>query len=563
MKHPSLPHSWTRARIADVGSVRLGRQRSPEKHSGRYGTKYLRAKNVTSAGLDLTDVLEMDFTPSERATYELQAGDLLVAEASGSAKEVGRAAIWRNEIPNCCFQNTLIRLRPHAMVPEFGLLTLRHLAVTGKFEEVARGVGIQHLGASRFAEITIALPPLAEQARIAFAANQKLDDLYQAEKSLHSALQGIRSQEVEILAAAATGQLIEQETQIPKHERRPAELEQIASAAPGTPTERSLFPPGNPASGLTLPKGWVVSTVGEVGSVALGKTRQPASHTGDNMRPYLRVANVLEGRIDTSDVHRMHFSEKEAKTYELKPGDVLLNEGQSPDLVGRPALFKNQISEVCFQNTLLRFRPDSAVDPGFALIVFRHYLHAGIFKSAARWSTNIAHLTKTRFTALPFPVPPLAEQARIVAEVETRQRELSTQQVSIRNALDRVPELRSEILGAAVTGSLVPQESADESAKALLERLGPVASEDPPVSVSVRHKTDGANGQRSLEQVVRSQRAAIPLPDLCNRAGFDRNSVEDVGRFYVSLRSALGHTLRVAEGSGEENATVECVDAPR
>ena len=112
MKHPPIPSSWARARIADVGSVRVGRQRSPEKHSGRYGTKYLRAKNITSTGLDLTDVLEMDFTPSERATYELRSGDLLVAEASGSAKHVGRAAIWRNEIPNCCFQNTLIRLRP-------------------------------------------------------------------------------------------------------------------------------------------------------------------------------------------------------------------------------------------------------------------------------------------------------------------------------------------------------------------------------------------------------------------------------------------------------------------
>ena len=379
-------------------------------------------------------------------------------------------------------------------------------------------------------------------------ANQKLDDLYLADESLHSALQGIRSQEVEILAAAATGQLVEQETQIPTGERQPAELAQIVPPAQETPTERTLFAAEDDASRPTPPEGWVLSTVGEVGDIALGKMRQPASHSGPNMRPYLRVANVLEGRIDTSDVHRMHFNEKEAKRYALRSGDVLLNEGQSPDLVGRPALFTNQIPSVCFQNTLLRFRPGHAVDPGFALIVFRHYLHASVFKRSARWSTNIAHLTKARFMALPFPVPPLAEQARIVAEVETRLGDLSTQRLSIQNSLDRVPEMSSEILGAAVNGSLVPQEPADESAKALLERLGPVPSDVAPVSPPARHRVDAANtvqrlpddvGERSLEQVVRCQRDAIALPDLCNAAGFDRNSVEDIGRFYVSLRAAL------------------------
>jgi type I restriction enzyme S subunit len=74
------------------------------------------------------------------------------------------------------------------------------------------------------------------------------------------------------------------------------------------------------------------------------------------MRPYLRVANVFENRIDISDVLEMNFTPEEFEVYALEYGDILLNEGQSLELVGRPAMFKNEIEGACFQNTLVRFR---------------------------------------------------------------------------------------------------------------------------------------------------------------------------------------------------------------
>ncbi|HEU0251016.1 MAG TPA: hypothetical protein VFR48_09870, partial [Solirubrobacteraceae bacterium] len=129
--------------------MRVGRQRSPEQHTGRFPTPYVRAGNITPAGIDLSDVLEMDFTPDERAVYTLVDGDVLLTEASGSASQVGRPAIWREELPLCCFQNTVIRVRPHAVDPEYALLVFRHYLASGVFAEAARGIGIQHLGASR------------------------------------------------------------------------------------------------------------------------------------------------------------------------------------------------------------------------------------------------------------------------------------------------------------------------------------------------------------------------------------------------------------------------------
>jgi type I restriction enzyme S subunit len=123
------------------------------------------------------------------------------------------------------------------------------------------------------------------------------------------------------------------------------------------------------------------------------------------MRPYLRVANVFEDRIDASDILRMNFEPEEAAIYALKFGDILLNEGQSPELVGRAAMYRNEVPGACFQNTLIRFRAGPSVVADYALLIFRHFMHAGVFHQIARWSTNIAHLGLERFRALAFPLP--------------------------------------------------------------------------------------------------------------------------------------------------------------
>ena len=167
-----------------------------------------------------------------------------------------------------------------------------------------------------------------------------------------------------------------------------------------------------------LPAGWIVVTVGDVGEVRLGRQRSPKYHHGEKMRPYLRVANVFEDRIDTSDVMTMHFSDEEFECYRLRPGDVLLNEGQSPHLLGRPAIYRGNPPDVAFTNSLIRFRAGPAVMPEWALIVFRHHMHSKRFMRESRITTNIAHLSAGRFSSVEFPLPPLEEQKRLVGAVE-------------------------------------------------------------------------------------------------------------------------------------------------
>lgn len=208
-----------------------------------------------------------------------------------------------------------------------------------------------------------------------------------------------------------------------------------------------------------LPRGWVWSRVGEVGEVRLGRQRSPKDHAGKYMRPYLRVANVFEARIDTSDVLQMNFTPEEFEVYQLKPGDILLNEGQSLEWVGRPAIYRGEAPGACFQNTLVRFRAYPCVLPEFALLVFRVYLHSQRFQRIAKWTTNIAHLGAQRFAELEFPVPPLAEQRRIVAESEKLLSDLDVGIAALRRVQRNLKRYRASVLKAACEGRLVPTEA--------------------------------------------------------------------------------------------------------
>lgn len=96
----------------------------------------------------------------------------------------------------------------------------------------------------------------------------------------------------------------------------------------------------------------------------------------------------------------------------------LINEGQSYKLVGRPAIYRDEVPGACFQNTLIRFRAYKPLAPEYPLLVFRCYMHTGVFQSVSQQTTNIAHLSAGRFAKLRFPLPPLAEQRRIVARVD-------------------------------------------------------------------------------------------------------------------------------------------------
>ena len=153
--------------------------------------------------------------------------------------------------------------------------------------------------------------------------------------------------------------------------------------------------------------------VGQVGEVLLGRQRAPQHEDGPSMRPYLRAANVFDGYIDTADVKSMNFSPTEYRRYSLQEGDILLNEGQSRELVGRSAIFRGEVPDACFQNTLVRFRPGASILGPYAHRYFQHCMYAGTFAAVAKQTTSIAHLGRRSLAALPIPLPGKSRQLEL------------------------------------------------------------------------------------------------------------------------------------------------------
>ncbi|WP_212820306.1 restriction endonuclease subunit S [Polymorphospora rubra] len=198
-------------RLDAVADVRLGRQRSPKNHGGDSMFPYLRAANITWSGLKLDDVKEMNFTDKELATYRLRPGDVLLSEASGSPREVGKPALWQGEIENCCFQNTLIRVRPTGILPEFLLHYLRAEAMAGRFADNSRGVGIHHLGATALAGWKVVLPDDEVQAKIVAQIDETEPILVAVETAIAKQVQRSKNLRNSLLRAASSGKLVAQD----------------------------------------------------------------------------------------------------------------------------------------------------------------------------------------------------------------------------------------------------------------------------------------------------------------------------------------------------------------
>ena len=171
---------------------------------------------------------------------------------------------------------------------------------------------------------------------------------------------------------------------------------------------------GDPASN---PKGWPVTRIGDLGRVQLGRQRAPKYQTGKFTRPYVRVANVFEDRIDTNDLLSMDFDARDFAQYRLEYGDILLNEGQSIELVGRPAMWRNEVEDCCFQNTLVRFQPNKEMLlPEFALAAMLNYYRSGALSKISSKTSNVAHLGASRFANMTLFIPPIALQRQFAAK---------------------------------------------------------------------------------------------------------------------------------------------------
>ena len=160
-------------------------------------------------------------------------------------------------------------------------------------------------------------------------------------------------------------------------------------------------------------EGWTYKKLGEVCESELGKTLNSAKDTG-KLYPYLCAVNVLWDRIETSSLKETRFEETELERYSVKKGDLLICEGGD---IGRAAIWDEE-QTIQYQNALHRVRFNDEVQPRFCLMYLRCLKERGILDGRYGKGVTIKHLVKSSLLSIPIPVPPIAEQERIVAELD-------------------------------------------------------------------------------------------------------------------------------------------------
>ncbi|NKE64841.1 hypothetical protein RAMLITH_03325 [Ramlibacter sp. RBP-2] len=406
-------------------------QNGLSKRSGDEGeaTAVLRLADISSGAIDETAPRDILLTSKEVRKYTLRPGDLVCIRVNGSKSLVGRVIPFRST-RKWAYCDHFIRFRPRQDVVDS--LYLAHYFQT---EAVRRYVELNMVSSAgqntvsqgTMLDVPVPLLSLADQRLVVAEIDKQFSRLDEAVANLHRVKSNLKRYKTSVLREGAQGRLL--------GDAQSFECSTFADA------------------GFDLPAGWTWTRVGDIGRLQLGRQRSPKYHAGPDMRPYLRVQNVFEDRIDLSDVMEMNFSHADVSRFALQPGDILLNEGQSPEFLGRPAIYRGELPGACFTNTLIRFQAHTCVVPEFALIVFRHYMHSGRFAKESNITTNIAHLSLGRLSNVEFALPPVPEQQRIVAEVDRRLSIVREVEAEVDANLRRAQGLRQAILAKAFSGA--------------------------------------------------------------------------------------------------------------
>lgn len=171
--------------------------------------------------------------------------------------------------------------------------------------------------------------------------------------------------------------------------------------------------------------------------------------------PYLRVANVQNGFLDLTEIKEIELKVDEKEKYLLKKGDVLYTEGGDRDKLGRGTVWNEEIPNCVHQNHVFRAR----VDRGIAIPEYVAYWSMGsyartYFFRKGKQTVNLASINKTVLSNLELPIPDLATQEKVLAEIESRLSVSDSIEHTVDTALQQAEAMRQSILKQAFEGRL-------------------------------------------------------------------------------------------------------------
>jgi type I restriction enzyme S subunit len=391
-------------------------------------TPYLRAANVTWNGLDLEDVKEMNFEPAEAEAFELQPGDILLNEASGSSNEVGKPAIWRGEIPGCCFQNTLLRVRTRGPLTEYLYWYFRLAAIEGRFGEAGRGVNIRHLGKAGLVAFAVPLAPRGEQDIVV----SRIEELVS---------------------------------------RLDAGVEQVEAVARRVERLRST------AFSLCDQPHWPQFEWGDVGKSQNGRAFSSKEYSSEGIR-LLRPGNLhASGTLQWTTQNTRHLPSRYAQefpNYVIGPAEIVMNltaQSLRDEFLGRVCLTGED--ERCLLNQrIARLTPIVDLEPKFVL----YHLKSRRFRrfvDSLNTGSLIQHMFTRQLAEYRMPIPSRDEQIESVRAVDRQLSILDSTALVMREAISRSDGLRRSILRSAFHGRLVARGPADNPLSSVAKNESP------------------------------------------------------------------------------------------
>lgn len=356
---------------------------------------------------------------------------------------------------------------PDSDLNEWLALALRSLTPEILTNNRKDGTTVQSVRYEELCSLMIQVPPSHEQKRITGRLENLLEEVGSARERLSRVPLILKRFRQAVLTAACSGKLTEDWRE--GDGRRSSA--QTTKPLPIAEDAQEDLP--------ELPESWRWTPIGEVSEIRGGIQKQPKRTPKRHAFPYLRVANVLRGRLDLSQVKQMELFEGELETYRLEAGDLLVVEGNgSLTEIGRSAIWGGEIENCVHQNHIIRVRVRGCI-PEYVDAFWNSRFGTSIITARAVTTSGLYSLSTKKVAAIPLPLPPLEEQREIMRRADALLGVADAVEERVSVAITRANKLSESILAKAFRGELVPTEAElarregreYEPASVLLERI--------------------------------------------------------------------------------------------
>lgn len=471
--YEALPDGWSAARLGDlVDDVQPGFACGSNNRDG-LGVGHLRPMNISRGGrIDLSSLKYIPLSEAVGDARWVQCGDV-VFNNTNSPELVGKTAYYDSTEPRA-FSNhmTRIRCRVDRLEPRYCAVAMHQLWREGYFEAVCKNhVSQASVGRSVLLDAVISLPPLAEQRRIVTHVEALLARVNATRDRLAKVPLVMKRFRQAVLAAAFSGRLTEgARPDMPRAEAGMGAIEPLAAEAFELPE---------------FPERWTVTRVGEAAEFIQYGLSLKADGSREGGLPILRMGNIQDGRLALDDLKYVPHKAVPGN-FILARGDMLFNRTNSPELVGKAAVFDADC-DATFASYLIRLRCDvRIVVPQFLCFWVNSIWGRAWARSVKTDGVSQSNINAKKLAEMPLPLPSVAEQTEIVRRVQSLFALADAVEKRVGATTVRAEKLTQAVLARAFRGELVPTEaelagqeqeratqaSVLETAPALLERSG-------------------------------------------------------------------------------------------